>query len=306
MRDVFVSRLLDLAQADERILLVTADLGFGVLREFSERLPRQFLNVGVAEQNMTGVATGLALEGRVVFTYSLGNFPTLRCLEQIRNDACYHDANVKVITVGGGLSYGQLGMSHHATEDLAVMRALPGVTIMAPGCDGEAEQCARLALDTPGVCYLRLDKSSAGDTTEPGERLLPGRARLLRDGSDFTVITTGGVLNSALEAARELESMGLQVRLLSMPFVKPLDGTAIAEAAASTGGVLTVEEHSIIGGLGGAVAEFCLESGCLPRRFQRLGLRDEFPSIVGSQVFLRNHYGMGRDAIVDAVRRLAG
>src|SRR5437870_4203198 len=139
MRDAFMARLERMAAADPRVFFITGDLGFGVVDRFAEKFPRQFLNAGVAEQNMTGLATGLALEGRVVYTYSIGNFPTLRCLEQVRNDAAYHDANVKVVAIGGGFSYGALGMSHHAMEDLAILRAIPGITVVAPGCLWEAE-----------------------------------------------------------------------------------------------------------------------------------------------------------------------
>src|SRR5262249_44559906 len=161
-------------EADPRVFLITGDLGFGVLDSFSKKYPRQFLNAGVAEQNMTGLATGLALDGRVVFTYSIGNFPTLRCLEQIRNDAAYHGANVKVVAVGGGFSYGALGMSHHATEDLAIMRAL-GITVVAPACDWEASEAAAALVAQEGTCYIRLDRSSAGSTALEGEEFKLGR-----------------------------------------------------------------------------------------------------------------------------------
>src|SRR3954468_17255260 len=154
MRDAFTRRLEELAAQDPRIFLITGDLGFGVLDPFEKKFPKQYLNAGVAEQNMTGLATGLALEGRVVFTYSIGNFPTLRCLEQIRNDAAYHEANVKIIAIGGGFSYGALGMSHHATEDLAILRAIPGITVVAPGDDLETRGATRALVETPGTCYL--------------------------------------------------------------------------------------------------------------------------------------------------------
>src|SRR5438132_7916210 len=151
MRDAFVDSLGLAAAADRRVMVVTGDLGFGVLDRFATQFPDQYLNVGVAEQNLTGVATGLALDGHIVFTYSIANFPTLRCLEQIRNDACYHDANVKIVAVGGGLAYGALGISHHATEDLAVMRAMPGLTVAAPGdpLEVRAVTAALAALDGP-------------------------------------------------------------------------------------------------------------------------------------------------------------
>ena len=160
MRDAFIETLIDLARRDQDVLLLTADLGFGVLDRFARELPRQFLNVGVAEQNMTGIAAGLALEGKTVFTYSIGNFNTLRCLEQIRNDLCYHQAKVKIVSIGGGFCYGPLGVSHHATEDLAIMRALPRMTVVAPGDVTETILATRSIYQTPGPGYLRLGRGN--------------------------------------------------------------------------------------------------------------------------------------------------
>jgi transketolase len=285
-------------------MLITGDLGFGVLDRFARTLPGQFLNAGVAEQNMTGLATGLALEGRIVFTYSIANFPTLRCLEQIRNDACYHGANVKVVAIGGGFSYGALGISHHATEDLAILRALPDITVVSPGDDWEAAEAADALVRTPGTCYLRLDKSTAGNTERPGEVFALGKAREVRDGSDITIVTTGGILGVVLKAADALAARGIATRVLSVHTIKPLDRAAILAACADTGGLVTVEEHTLDGGLGSAVAETCLDAGVMPRRFTRIGLTAGFSSIVGSQDYLRARYGLDERAIVQRVRGL--
>jgi transketolase len=305
MRDSFINGLETLASEDPRVFLVTGDLGFGVLDRFAARFPRQFLNAGVAEQNMTGVATGLALEGRIVFTYSIANFPTLRPLEQIRNDAAYHDANVNVVAVGGGFSYGALGISHHATEDLAILRALPGLTVVAPGDDWEAREAVAALATTPGTTYLRLDKSTAGWTQREGERFSLGKARRLREGSACTLVATGGILGAVLTASDLLREEGLACRVLSMHTVKPLDEDALVSAAQETGGILSIEEHSVVGGLGGAIAETLLERGELPRAFYRLGLRAGFSSIVGSQSYLRASYGLDEHAIMNAARALA-
>src|SRR6185312_9680119 len=156
MRDVFIRELTQIAAARPEVMLLTADLGFGVLEEFAQRFPKQFLNVGIAEQNMTGLGAGLALEGRIVFTYSIGNFPTLRCLEQIRNDACYHEANVKIVSVGSGMSYGPLGISHHATEDLSILRALPNIAIVSPCDDWETSNATKALAQWPGTALFRL------------------------------------------------------------------------------------------------------------------------------------------------------
>jgi transketolase len=303
MRDAFVRVLSRLARENDRIFLITGDLGFGVLTDYWTTLPAQFLNAGVAEQNMTGLATGLALDGRVVFTYSIANFPTLRCLEQIRNDAAYHDADVKIVAVGGGFSYGALGMSHHATEDIAVLRALPNLTVVVPGTVWEAEQATAAIAARPGTCYLRLDKSHG---TEPAQSpaFEIGRARRLREGSDVTIIAAGGILGEAQDAAEALAAEGVACRVVSMHTIKPLDVTEVMAACRETGAVMTLEEHGADGGLGSAVAEACMDAGIWPRRAARLALRAGFSSVVGSQLYLRTHYGLDKEAVVQAVRRL--
>jgi transketolase len=305
MRDAFVARLTRMAERDPRIFLVTGDLGFGVLTNFAAVFPGQFLNAGVAEANMTGLATGLALDGRVVFTYSIANFPTLRCLEQLRNDAAYHEANVKVVAIGGGFSYGALGMSHHATEDLAILRAIRGITVLSPGCLWEAEEATEALIRVPATCYLRLDKSSAGRTNREGEAFELGQMRRLREGEDITLIATGGILGTALRAADYLATEGIRARVLSAHTIRPFDVDAVFDAARETGGIVTVEEHVVEGGLGGLVAETCLEGGVLPRAFHRIGLRARFSAIVGSQEYLRSRYGMDERAIVALVTEMA-
>lgn len=302
MRDHFVKRLSQLAAADPRIILLTADLGFGVLTDFAAKFPKQFLNVGVAEQNMTGVATGMAMEGLIVFTYSIGNFPTLRCLEQIRNDAAYHEANVKIVSVGSGFSYGSLGMSHHATEDISILRAIPGITIFSPGDLWEAMEATEAAVKTPGPCYLRLDKSAAGSNEAPGEKFVIGEPRVRRQGNDLAIIATGGIVEEALKAAETLAAQNLQARVLSVHTIRPLRPESILAAARETRGIITLEEHTVDGGLGGLIAETLLEQGLPPRRFKRMGLRNGFSAIVGSQAYLRKRYELDADAIVGAAR----
>ncbi len=300
MRDTFIRTLSDLAETRPDLMLITADLGFGVLNDWVARFPRQFLNAGVAEQNMTGLAAGMALEGRTVFTYSLGGFPTMRCLEQIRNDVCYHNANVKIVSVGGGMSYGPVGASHHATEDLAIMRSLPNMVVLAPGDLWETAEATRALLHLPGPAYLRLDKSAAASTHSAGESFHVGRIRLIRQGRDLTLAATGGILGEALRAAELLEADGLACRVLSVHTIKPLDRVTLEAAARETGGIVTIEEHALDGGMGGAVAEALLDAGATPRFFLRFGLRT-FSSIVGSQSYLRRAYGLDAASIAGAV-----
>jgi transketolase len=306
VRDTFVATLTELAAADPQILLMTGDLGFGVLDKFAARFPQQYLNVGVAEQNLTGLATGIALEGRIVFTYSIANFPTLRCLEQIRNDVCYHDANVKIVSIGAGFSYGALGISHHATEDISIMRALPGMTVISPCDKWEVSEAVRALVNTPGPALLRLDKSAASTEGRPGERFLLGKARMLQDGRSVTLVAVGGIMGEVLQAATVLNAEGISCRILSMHTVKPLDTESLEKAAIETGGIITVEEHTVEGGLGGAVAECLLESGGYPKCFLRIGLKSEFSWHVGSQNYLRKLYGLDANSIALAVKSKLG
>jgi transketolase len=301
MRDTFVATLMELARSDPRIVVITGDLGFGVLDKFAAAFPDQFVNAGVAEQSMTGIAAGMALEGRKVFTYSIGNFPTVRALEQIRNDAAYHDADVTVVAIGGGFSYGALGMSHHATEDLAILRAVPQVRVLSPGCLWEVQEVTKAILSTRGTCYLRLDKSNAGNTQRHGENFELGRERKLTSGKDAALYATGGILAVGLEVARRLERDGIGVSVYS---VHCLNDLSDREALNGYRAIFTLEEHVVRGGLGGLVAEICLEHGARPEVFHRFGLRGGFSSIVGSQDYLRKRHGLDADAVSSEIRRL--
>lgn len=303
MRTAFIEALFEAAKADPRIVLIVGDLGFGVVTPFMEQLPEQFVNAGVAEQNMTGLAAGMALSGKIVFTYSIANFPVLRCLEQIRNDVCYHNANVRIVPVGGGMAYGSLGPSHHATEDLAVMRAMPNMVVLAPGDPVETRLAVRASLQHQGPIYLRLGRAGEPIVHQSEPTFEIGKAIPVREGSDTTLIVTGGLLYNAIRAAEVLAEDGIEVRVLSMPTIKPLDEEAVLAAAGETSAVFTLEEHSIIGGLGGAVAETLLEAEQRPRHFKRIGLKDRFSSIVGDQDYLRAQYGLDVTGIVNTIRK---
>jgi len=304
MRNACVETLLELAKQDERIVFITGDLGFGVVTPFMELLPRQFINAGVAEENMTGLATGMALSGKIAFTYSLGNFPTLRCLEHIRNDVCYHNANVKIITVGGGFAYGSMGPTHHATEDLAVMRALPGMTVVAPGDPVEARAATRAVKDYPGPCYLRLGKAGEPTVHRAPIDFQIGKAILMRQGGDATLISTGGILLPTVRAAERLAKEGIEARVLSMHTLRPLDTEAVLAAARETRAILTVEEHSIIGGLGSAVSEVLAEADDNKAAFRRIGIPPEFSPHIGSQEYMRSRHGLTEEAIAARVAGL--
>ena len=301
MRTAFIQTLIECARADGRIWLLVGDLGYSVVEPFRQEFPDRFINVGVAEQNMTGIATGLALSGKVVFTYSIANFPTLRCLEQVRNDVCYHNANVKIVAVGGGLAYGAQGMTHHATEDLAIMRTMPNMTVVAPGDPIEAVLATRAIAKWPGPCYLRLGKAGEPIVHETSPDFQIGKAIVVREGSDVTLIATGGILYNTVQAAERLAQQGIQAKVLSMHTLKPLDTEAVLAAVQQTKAIITVEEHSIIGGLGSAVVEALTVLDCGGASLKMLGLPDAFCKEIGGQEYLKHINGLSVEGICDVV-----
>lgn len=304
MRDTVIKTLIELGKEDKNIELITGDLGFGVLKSFWETLPDQFINAGIAEQNMTGVAAGLALEGKKVFTYSIGNFPTLRCLEQIRNDCAYHNANVNVICVGGGYVYGSLGMSHHATEDIAILRALPDVTVICPGDPNEAALAVKKIANTEGTCYLRLGRGGEKTVNNIKEFEI-GKAYKLKDAKDLlkkvAVFSTGAILEETTLACNMLEKDGIAVEQYSFPTVKPIDKEVIEDCANRFDNIFTVEEHNIVGGFGGAVAEVIAELNH-KTKLHRIGINDFYCIEVGSQAYLREQVGINANGIIKKVK----
>jgi len=297
MRDAFVLKLELLAKNDSDLILITGDLGFGIFDRFRDRFPKQFINAGIAEQNMIGVATGLALEGKKVFVYSIANFATLRCLEQIRNDAAYHMVNITIVASGGGFTYGALGMSHHATEDIAILRALPDITVVVPSTAWETGYATEKLYATNGVCYMRIEKG--GRTEAPFSNALfnIGEAIKIREGTDITLITCGGILSEVEKAAAVLADLGVEATILSMHTIKPLDLESIRHAVNNTGCILTVEEHNEIGGLGSAVSEVLMKYN-LYAICGLISIKDTYSSIVGDQDYLRSHYGLDSNAII--------
>ena len=300
MRDAFIRGLTTLAERDERVVLLTGDLGFRIFDDFARRFPGRFLNAGVAEANMIGVAAGLALAGFRPFAYSIVPFVTLRCLEQIRNDVCYHRAPVTIVGVGGGFSYGPNGPTHHALEDIAVMRTLPNLTVVCPGDPAEAELSIAAIGGHDGPVYLRLGR--AGDPVvheqRPGLRI--GEALTIQEGRDCALISTGGILPVVATAASLLRARGIHARVLSMHTVKPLDTSALERCCADGLPIFTIEEHGVTGGFGSAVGEWLRERG-VDHRLVCLGCRNEFTHQTGSQSFLRKAEGLTAEDIADRV-----
>lgn len=304
MRKAFNKELLKIAKNDPRIFMILADIGYGEIEEFAENFPDRFINCGVAEQNMTGVACGVAMEGNIAITYSIANFPTLRCLEQVRNDVCYHNANVKIVIIGGGMAYGELGISHHSTEDIAIMRALPNMVVLAP-CDKTetiALTDAMLAYDGP--VYFRCGYKNELDIHEGPIQVKIGGSVQLRDGKDATVFFTGTVGINAKKAVEQLAAEGIGCRLVSLYSIKPIDKDAILRAAKETGGIVVLEEHNICGGAGSAVAEVLMDEGAGNVPFKRIAMPDVNATKIGCQAWMREQYGLGVSDIVNAVKQI--
>ncbi len=300
MRDTFVRTLVQLAKENKNIELITGDLGFGVLKPFWEQCPDQFTNAGIAEQNMTSVAAGMAMQGKIVFTYSIGNFPTLRCLEQIRNDCAYHKANVKIVCVGGGFVYGSLGMSHHATEDIAVLRALPDVAVVCPADLVEAEAATKAIVDYPGTVYLRLGRGGEKRIHESIPDFVIGKAIKVQDGQRVAIFSTGAIFEEVTGANEILKQHGITPTIYTFPTVKPIDRDVIEYCAANYDLIVTCEEHNVVGGFGSAVAEVMCETPSTARLI-KIGLNDCYSTKVGSQKYLRKQYGLSAEDIADTI-----
>jgi transketolase len=299
MRTAFIETLCQLAERDPRVWLITGDLGYSVLERFANRFPERYLNAGVAEQNMIGVAAGLAMAGNAVFVYSIANFPTLRCLEQVRNDVCYHRLNVKIVAVGCGLAYGGHGYTHHGVEDLGLMALLPHMTVIAPGDPVETRWATRTLASTPGAAYLRLGKAGEPIVHQGEPALALGKAVQVIDGRHGTLISTGGMLETAVKAATMLATRGVSIRVLSMPTLRPLDEARIVAEAKRTGRLITLEEHGP-GGMGTMAGE-CLARAGLGIRFVALRLLPEPTVCAGSQAYLRGRHGLTIERIVETV-----
>ncbi len=305
MRKTSLDMVYELARKDKRIIFIGSDLGIGTLKQFKAEMPDRFLMEGVSEANIVGVAAGLALEGRIVYINTIATFLTRRCFEQVALDLCLHNANVRLIASGGGLVYAPLGPTHEAIDDLAIFRALPRMTIVAPADADEMRRLMPLTVDHSGPIYIRLGKGGDPIVTNDHVPFRIGKAIPMRDGSDALIVTTGVMLKPALDAAGLLQNDGVEAAVLHTPTVKPFDTETVIELAARVPVVVSLEEHNVIGGLGSAVAEAVAEANFeTPKRFKRLGLPDVFPDQYGSQASLMARYGLTAERVARTVREL--
>jgi transketolase len=306
VRAAFIETLCTLASERPDLVLLCGDLGFSVLGRYAQRFPDRYYNVGVAEQNMVGLAAGLARAGKTVVTYSIANFATVRCLEQIRNDVCYHDAPVVVVSVGSGFSYGAQGYSHHGIEDMAFTRVLPNIAVVSPGDAAETRWAVRSLIERGGPASLRLGKGSEPVVHQTEVAVPFGKAiSVYPDGRDVTFVSTGAVLPAVVAAANELRGRGIDAGVLSVPVVAPLDEPRIERAARTSRLIISVEEHCVKGGLGGATAEVLAELETPRARLLRVGVWPTATSAAHDQRSLRAIHGLDAGSLVArAIREL--
>jgi len=305
MRETSLEEIYKLAKKDKRVIFIGSDLGVGTLNKFKEEMPERFFMEGISEGYLIGMASGLALEGKVVYVNTISTFITRRCYEQLVVDVCLHNLNVRMIGNGGGMVYAPLGPTHMAIEDLSIMRAIPNMTIVAPADADEMRRLIPQTLDHPGPIYIRLAKGSDPIVTRDSIPFRIGKALLMREGRDVLLVTTGITLKIALDAADQLGAQGIEAAVLHVPTVKPLDVEQLLDRISSVRAVVSVEENSIIGGLGSAVAEIIAEAGLEPaKKFKRLGIPDVFPDKYGSQNALMDHYKISTREIIFSVTGL--
>lgn len=296
MRTAFIQQLVVEARRNPRLFLVVGDLGYSVVEPFAAEFPDRYLNAGVAEQNMTGVAAGLASEGYHVFTYSIANFPTLRCLEQIRNDIVYHALPVTVVSVGAGMSYGNLGYSHHAVQDIAAMRSLPSMRVLSPADPGETRECVEWLANAPCPSYLRLGK--AGEPALHDCRGIQLGPLAVKPGDqDTALVATGSILRVALEASRKFAARGINIAVFSLPLLKPLAPNFLSPLRAYRR-IIALEEHGPVGGLGDL-----LRSELHDVKIESISVAEDSCQSVGSQNYLRSLCGLTDAAVIDLLEK---
>ena len=304
MRNAFQRALLRSMNADKNVMLVTGDLGYSVLEPFRDGFPKQYVNCGVAEQSMMGIAAGLAMSGKNVFAYSIAPFASLRALEQVRDDIAYQNLPVKIISVGGGFSYGHQGVTHCAIEDIAIMRAIPNMAVVCPVDPYETEAVIDFAVRHEGPMYIRLGKAGEKNLFKKPPKFAPGRFSVLSGKGDVALFATGPLTWNALEAMSFLRAKGIPCRIIAASSVKPIDRRTIRKAAQECRLLVSVEEHNVMGGLGGAIAEVLAEGGS-HAPLLRLGVPDVFLKKIGSQEYLRDYYNLSPKKIADAILRRA-
>ncbi len=303
MRKAFINSLTTISENDNRVMLLTGDLGFSVFENYREKFLDRFINMGVAEINMTGVAAGLAMSGKVPFIYSIIPFVTMRNYEQIRNDLCYQDVNVKIVGVGAGFSYGPYGHTHHGLEDIAILRVLPNITIFSPSDSVEVGFCMKKAMEIDGPVYIRLSRAEEKSLYENDGELMVGKGSVLKKGNDVVIFSTGALVHTALAVSGELAKKGIEATIVSVHTLKPFHIETAETLIKEKKYVITIEEHSVIGGLGSIIAEVIADAG-LSVPLVRIGVPDRFTKEIGNQDHMRDVNGLSVDRIMRRIEEL--
>lgn len=304
MRTAYLSALYDLSKTNKDVLALISDNGAIVYDKYRQDFPDQFINYGISEANMVASAAGLASCGKIPFAYTISPFLTMRAFEFVRNDVCLQNQNVKLVGTGAGFVYSSLGPTHHATEDLAVMRVLPNLTIFSPASPLEVRKATVMAAEIKGPVYIRLGTNKEPEIYEEDYDFVPGKGVTLQDGKDITLVSTGSIVFDVLQAAKELQQEGISARVINIHTIKPLDEDILLKAVRETHVIMTIEEHSIIGGLGSAAAEVILENGADACVFERMGLRDKFCKGYGSHKDLKEMNGLSKEDIKNRAKAL--
>lgn len=300
MRDNFIKALLELAKKDKDIFLITGDLGFKIFDNYIKNFKSRFLNVGVAEQNMIGIATGMALRNYKVIVYSIANFATLRCLEQIRNDAAYHNLNVTIVASGGGYTYGSLGMSHHATEDISIIRSLPNVKVFVPSSGFESYQTTKKIVNLKGVKYLRIEKSNKDHPLNNGSNIF--KPYLYFKGKNGVILTSGGIISECIKAAKILAENNIYFDVYSLNCIKPIDKSFLKKIS-NKKFIVTVEEHNLSGGIGSTILEN-FNNLKIKKNIEIISIKDTYSSVVGDQDFMRKKNKLDYLSIKNRIKKI--
>ncbi len=301
MRNAFAKKITELAKKDERIVLLSGDIGNRLFDDFKASCPNRFYNCGVAEANMMGMAAGLAMSGLRPVCYTITPFLTYRCMEQIRVDVCYHHVPVVIVGTGSGLSYASLGATHHSCEEMGMLRLLPGLAVIAPADEMEVRGSLEAALKSTSPSYIRIGKKGEPVVHKTQPEFSIGRGISVREGSDICLLAAGTILPVAIAAAELLTAKGHSTKVVSFHTIKPLDVKMLAEVFSKFKLVGTVEEHSVLGGLGGSVAEWLADQTSASARLVRFGTRDEFLHLTCEQEEAREHYGLTPEGIAAGV-----
>jgi transketolase len=304
MRQTFINNLILLAMKDKDIYLLTGDLGFPFILEFSKKFPGRFLNCGIAEQNMMGVAAGLALAGKKPYVFSFVPFVIFRCLEQIRNDVCYQNLNVKIIGAGSGITYGTHGSSHYGIEDVSVLKAFPNLVILSPADQIEMKNLILQSYKTKQPTYIRFEKNAKESFHKTDDKIILGKPSILRNGKDGLIITTGSSLETGIKTVKKLSESKYNLKLISLHTLKPINKTSLIKELNDIKYIFTIEDHKIVGGLYSSIAEILIENNLRNITLKAFGIKDKYEAIIGNQEYLRKYYKIDSNSIYKEIMNI--